>query len=447
MDYIWVLLVSAHVLYLGISYFQLYQDSEPVNLDDIVVQKPNYPYDESNRDGNPVNTTDRNYRIERTWFIPISLVLPYVIIRFIVGSPDYWMTCWLITSLMLTFSFYQRVREPRRFIIELSGRYVATWGSGFHFLPWFFSVRNKPTLAIQRLAFFLDGQEHKDEYEDLSGKKFSMKRSKIDFLDDTAGVEIVAFFQIFNPFLATYRPDDFIKSFMERLEGAARPTLQRLKLDDALKIAEGASKIVISFFISKVEEGATGFLETWQNLRGFHAYSEGAEKWNSHEGGEDRKKELDDDPDHKTPNPFLNARTEELPLFSECQSCYSINEWGARFAEEGIVVSDFNLSESTVQAREKLLEANREVRIADRKKVADRLEGEGRRDRLKAIAEVLANGTDVDPTEAVDYDIADKMTAALEKASVKIITADGLARNVVSGIVGKKRNRGSNGSD
>jgi len=117
------------------------------------------------------------------------------------------------------------VPHQREWIVERFGKYWKTWEAGLHFLPipGIFKIRNRLYVGDEVIKLNI-GKE--------TGEG---GRSKLDFSDDSAAVDITFIIRVGNSKNATYEVDDYRNATIEKVEAEARAVLGRSSIDDAVQ--------------------------------------------------------------------------------------------------------------------------------------------------------------------------------------------------------------------
>lgn len=343
------------------------------------------------------------------WFEVLGLsVLVVTTLLLLTGS---WFAFVLFAIAAFCHSRFRQVKNPQRVVIEFLGKPVAVWGPGPHFLyPGLSERKTWLYNAVQEIKIHVDAKE--GHYMDGDGVTPIDIDSfgELDFLDDTSGVDMTLMYRITSPILATYAVGSLVKLMIVRVENYTRSVLTSLQLDEALHIKEGAAKLIMSYFLKPDSEHH----DQWEAIRALQAYKneDGRRVWIDHE------MEAQDG----NMNRFLEARRKALPHCGVCHTDYVLDEWGVQLAEEGVVISDFNLSEDTITARRELLKQKRAVEAAAFERRVSQLKGLGEKERLEAI---VASG--IAPSEAAAYSTAIRLmeSGTLRDKTLLLAPGDG----------------------
>ncbi len=117
------------------------------------------------------------------------------------------------------------VPHQHEWIVERFGKYWKTWETGLHFLiiPGIFTIKNKLYVGDEVIKLNI-GKE--------TGEG---GRSKLDFSDDSAAVDITFIIRVGNSKNATYEVDEFRNAIIEKVEAEARAVLGGSSIDDAVQ--------------------------------------------------------------------------------------------------------------------------------------------------------------------------------------------------------------------
>ncbi len=143
---------------------------------------------------------------------------------------------WVFVFLFLTIfglKGLKVIHKPNKAVIELLGDYYESWDAGIHWLvPIFMGIRSKiPCDSTQILTLYMDEAEHDEEGRII-------RRSKLDFTDDSAVVTVRIKVRVSDPFKATYNvstPEGWKYVVREQVDAAMRGTCGSLGIDKALK--------------------------------------------------------------------------------------------------------------------------------------------------------------------------------------------------------------------
>jgi len=120
---------------------------------------------------------------------------------------------------------YHPVPEKQEWTIELFGKFVMIWRTGFHIkLPFFMTVSGKVYMGDVTLPLNLGGERNAE------GKQTSM----VEFLDSSAGVIVNVFYRIFSAYRAIYNIDNLGSATGKKMEAGIRAYYGNQTIDEAI---------------------------------------------------------------------------------------------------------------------------------------------------------------------------------------------------------------------
>ncbi|MFA7702530.1 MAG: SPFH domain-containing protein [Patescibacteria group bacterium] len=118
---------------------------------------------------------------------------------------------------------WESVPENEEWIIELNGKYMATWKAGLHIsFPFGNLMVCRNMVSMMEIGYPLFTKSEGDD-----------SKTEVDFHDVSAQLKSFVNFRVYDSLIATYAIDDYETASIRRIEGALRSTCGLYNLDEA----------------------------------------------------------------------------------------------------------------------------------------------------------------------------------------------------------------------
>jgi regulator of protease activity HflC (stomatin/prohibitin superfamily) len=178
--------------------------------------------------------------------------------------------CILATSIYISWS---QVPQAHKWLIELFGEYIATWGSGLKFpFPFFGFVTIHEVYIGEQLM-----ELHMND-ETLEGFGYG----DVEFVDISAPVESTLYFKIIDPVKAVYYVENLFQAIQDKMDSATRSFLGQYTIEQANIIRARTSLPYImngDYIDSKKMPEALSKEETRERLEASQLYREIYDGW------------------------------------------------------------------------------------------------------------------------------------------------------------------------
>lgn len=264
------------------------------------------------------------------------------------GGIGIFILCWVAT---LAWGF-QIVPEKREWRIQILGRDVGEWGPGFHvLLPFVAQIYTKFFKGEQYLQLYMD--------EKHAG---GLGAGDVDFQDGTAKVIAMVYFHFEDTYKASYNIANPYNAIGDKVDGGLRSFLADQTIDQATKIrVHDVKHEILNQSTKKKPRKADDKKEDKQK-----------EDKNTKKRGQEQ-----------APKQSSEDNGEEGTLYDQ------FHEWG--IVIHSIAITDIVLDKSIIEARQKILEAEKEAEAmirrtkGERESIILRADGEREASRLKGV--------------------------------------------------------------
>lgn len=148
----------------------------------------------------------------------ISLVITYYFEKGLGVAAVIFITAAIILAVITRIMAWEVVPENHEYIIELNGKYMATWKPGPHFaFPFFGFMKLRAVINMAETRCHL----------------FANSLELIDFHDASTKISASIHFKVTDSLKAVYAIDDYEASLVNRMEGALRAACGLYSLDEA----------------------------------------------------------------------------------------------------------------------------------------------------------------------------------------------------------------------